>query len=644
MSVQVSCPGCGAAITFKVGSAIVAVCPYCRSAVARGDRNVEDLGKVAALADTDSLLEVGRTGRYHGVPFELTGRTQLGHEAGGAWDEWYAHFADGRWGWLAEAQGRFYLTFEKDTRKANLLDFRDLKLGNRLVVPGLQVPLTASEKGEARAVSAEGEIPFRFVPDSTYLYADLSGPHGEFGTIDYSEDRPRLFIGQEVTLDDLGLPATAKPARREARQVEGVHLSCPNCGAALALRAPDKTQRVACPSCASLLDVKQGTLRFLKALTPSRIKPIIPLGATGQLQGNPWLNIGFMRRGTKVEGVKYYWEEYLLYHERLGFRWLVRTDNHWSFVEPLPLGRVNAGRRSANYQGEEFKIFQRGMAHVEHVLGEFYWKVEVGETAEATDFIRPPRMLSREVSHHSTEGQKGEINWSLGTYLPVDDVEKAFGVKGLPRPGWDQVAPNQVFPHKRIYLYWLLVVAAAVVLFILVNAVNPGRKVFEKNYMVQVNNNQAHPQVIFDEKDTFPLHGWHNVRISARSDIDNTWLEIEGDLINKDTDQVQPFGIDLGYYHGVEDGEAWSEGSQDSSTYLSAPPAGTYMLRMEFLGEKPSMQTSVRVVIEQGVTRFLPWFLTVCAISVIPLLVAIYHVIFERNRWDGSPFSPFHSK
>src|SRR5712692_10699179 len=113
MSVKVNCPGCGGPIEFKIGSAMVTICPYCRSVVARGDRQLENLGKVADLVETDSVLAVGLKGRYQGVPFELTGRTQLRHQAGGVWDEWYAAFADGRWGWLAEAQGRFYLTFEK---------------------------------------------------------------------------------------------------------------------------------------------------------------------------------------------------------------------------------------------------------------------------------------------------------------------------------------------------------------------------------------------------------------------------------------------------------------------------------------------------------------------------------------------------
>ena len=316
--------------------------------MARGDRQLENLGKVADLVDTDSVLAVGFKGRYHGIPFELTGRTQLGHEAGGVWDEWYAAFADGRWGWLAEAQGRFYLTFEHAARPGSIPPFRELRLGERLDVAAGSAPLTVAEKGAARAVSAEGEIPFRLEPGQTYRYADLSGPAAEFATLDYGETPPLLFIGHEVTLDDLGLPATARPVEREARQIEGLQLSCPQCGGALELRAPDKTERVACPNCGALLDVNQGQLSFLKALEPGRVKPILPLGSHGQLPEGRFITIGFMKRSVTLEGVRYPWEEYLLYHARLGFRWLVRSDNHWNYVVPLPPGEYTrpAGQRS----------------------------------------------------------------------------------------------------------------------------------------------------------------------------------------------------------------------------------------------------------------------------------------------------------
>src|SRR5438128_8868193 len=113
MSVQARCPGCGAEIAFKRDGSLCVVCSYCNAVVARGDRTVEQLGKVGDLVDTQSPLELGLRGQVSDQHFELVGRAQMHHPAGGVWDEWYAAFADGRWGWLAEAQGHFYLLFQQ---------------------------------------------------------------------------------------------------------------------------------------------------------------------------------------------------------------------------------------------------------------------------------------------------------------------------------------------------------------------------------------------------------------------------------------------------------------------------------------------------------------------------------------------------
>src|SRR3954468_21392584 len=106
-----NCPSCGGPISFKIGSSVVVVCEFCGSSVARTDRDLRNLGKVADLIDTRSPLRVGLEGRFNGKPFALTGRVQIAHQAGGVWDEWYASFGDSGWGWLAEAQGRFYMPF-----------------------------------------------------------------------------------------------------------------------------------------------------------------------------------------------------------------------------------------------------------------------------------------------------------------------------------------------------------------------------------------------------------------------------------------------------------------------------------------------------------------------------------------------------
>ena len=337
-----NCPGCGAPVSFKSGSSIVVVCEYCHSVVARTDRAFEDLGKVAELMETNSPLEVGLRGTYRGVGFEVTGRAQLGHEMGGVWDEWYATFQNGWLGWLAEAQGRFYMTFQQQIESPKtILPFGRLELGQ--AVPGLpsQVPLVVAETGRATARGAKGEIPYKLVPGSRNFYADLSGAGGVFGTLDYGEYPPILYLGQELTLAELGITATGKEREREARRVTAAHLNCPNCGGGLQLRAPDLAERTTCPNCNSLLDVNQGQLKYLKTLERGQFEPMIPIGAIGMFEGGLQLTvIGFVARSVEIDGTKYFWTEYLLYHPQIGFRWLVNSDNHWNFVEAVAPGEV----------------------------------------------------------------------------------------------------------------------------------------------------------------------------------------------------------------------------------------------------------------------------------------------------------------
>src|ERR1044071_6541886 len=175
MALRASCPACGAEVLFKTGSSVVVVCEFCRSVVARTDRGIEDAGKVADVVESGSPLEVGLGGVYYGVAFVLTGRAQLQHAAGGFWDEWYASFSDGRWGWLAEAQGRFYMTFHIGVpQPAFLPPFEQLQLGQPVYAIPAQSPLVVAEKGTAGMLAAEREIPYMLTPGEQYAYADLS--------------------------------------------------------------------------------------------------------------------------------------------------------------------------------------------------------------------------------------------------------------------------------------------------------------------------------------------------------------------------------------------------------------------------------------------------------------------------------------
>ncbi len=432
---QAPCPSCAAPVEFKCRTSLVSICSYCSSVVARGDKKLEDHGKVSDLAETQSPLKLGLKGKYRGRPFRIVGRVQYQHAAGGLWDEWYALFSNGKWGWLAEAQGKFYMTFRKKPKnESRVPPAADLHAGSTMKIG--ETTYTIAEVGEASAAGAEGEIPYDFVPGEPHPFADLYGPDGEFVTLEYGCEGPVAFFGSQVSLAEIGM-AGLKSAEREARQIESKGVNCPNCAGALTLQAPDETQRVTCPYCNSLLDCNNGNLVFLSTLT-TKVTPLIELGTKGTLFDVEYIVIGFMQRSVTYDR-KYYWTEYLLYNREAGYRWLVHSDDHWSFSEPLSPADVVDYKSSAIWDGKEFKLFQRAIARVEYVLGEFYWKVSVDEEVTSRDMVYPPYMISVERSMMPTltlaeEGARGrmnlgEVNMSLGTYLPVD--RSVYGYWGV---------------------------------------------------------------------------------------------------------------------------------------------------------------------------------------------------------------------
>ena len=268
------------------------------------------------------------------------------------------------------------------------------------------------------------------MPGELYQYADLSGPGGQFGTLDYSDHPPSLYLGRQLTLDELKLPHREESLDHEPRQIAAIQVSCPQCGGSLELRTPDKTERVGCPFCGSMLDASQGKLQVLHAAEGGPIKIPLPIGSKGKLDGVEYLVIGYLLRGVHLEGILYTWKEYLLYNEQVGYRWLECSDDHWSFIEPLPPGSVEVSGGTAICAGKRFRWFQRGQAEVLVVVGEFYWKVAVGEKVLTADFINPPESLSREITQYGDD--KGEVNWSKGKYLPVAEVERAFALEEAP--------------------------------------------------------------------------------------------------------------------------------------------------------------------------------------------------------------------
>ena len=220
-------------------------------------------------------------------------------------------------------------------------------------------PFVVEERGHARVTAAEGQLPSDVDPTEDHYYVDATGPKGMFASLDFG---PR---GQ----DPRGLPRPAAEAGA-ARHRAGPAATAGEEGLAAAgavspvqrragAARPGQTKRVACPFCGALLDASQGKLAFLRLLEKPEHPPRIALGDQGQLDGAEWICIGFMVRSCTVEGTRYPWEEYLLFHKERGFTWLMESNGHWVYLEPIDAGEVSlVPGVAAHYEGRRYKAFQ----------------------------------------------------------------------------------------------------------------------------------------------------------------------------------------------------------------------------------------------------------------------------------------------
>lgn len=638
---KVFCPSCGSPVEFRYDDSFVRVCGSCRSALVRTDRGIDTFGQVADLTPTRSGLALGDRGRFQGEGFELIGRAQFGHPAGGRWEEWFLKLAGGRWAWLSEAQGAWVLTFPRPA-PAGIPAWSEIEPGSSVALGDPPVRLTVGERNLSSAMAAEGELPFQFIPGERSRFADLSDGRGRFATLDYglpeSDDSATLYLGRRVTLAELGL---APVAQVEERELQAERLSCPNCGGSVELRLPGRSLSVVCPYCASVLDC-EGPLSILEKHDRADRAFPISLGATGEFDGVRYVVTGRMRRRAVYEGVTFAWDELLLYEPSAGYRWLVLARGHWSFVTPLSPGSVGDAGEAVFYDGQRFALYDTARSEVIAVWGEFYWKVHVGESVETRDYIAPPAMLSYERS-------ESEVHWSLGIYKTPEQIRRAFGLERVPsrREG---VAGNQPFAHAHMgRVLGLLAIGLVAGTLLRMLMADPRQIYAETFYLGSTGQGERHvpaveqrygPSTYVMFTPAFELRGGQNTRVQLSLPVHNAWVYALVDLVHEASGELRTFDSEISYYFGTSGGESWSEGGQTSEQVLPAGLAGQHLLRLEVQSPTALSQLPLSVKVEQDVfpLSHLGWAFLLLAVPGTAL--GMYRWLFERFRWSESDYAP----
>jgi ribosomal protein S27AE len=425
-SYQALCPNCGAAVEFRSATSGLAVCGFCQSTIARDGPTLRNIGKMAELFEDYSPLQIGTTGVYSGTTFTLIGRLQY-RWAEGTWNEWHAWFDNGTSAWLSDDNGRYVLAFDAP-EVAGLPAAAQLTLGAPYRINNAVYSVASIT--EVQLVAAQGELPFSQarlpkvgVP---FTVADLRNDRGEVLTLDYYDaEHPTLSIGRSATLAELKLQRLRETTADKDYKARA--FNCPNCGASVEAKL-DGTQSLTCGSCASVIDISQGLGADIKAYKQAtRVKPLLPLGATGKLDGEDWQIVGFQqRKGVDGDGETFTWQEYLLFNRMAGFKFLVDTSEGWSLVVPETgapkFTDPGRGGATAKLGDRTYREVYRYVAETVYVEGEFYWQVKQGQRTRNIDFEAGPYLLAREQADK-------EVTWSGGQRIDARKVFEAFGVQ-----------------------------------------------------------------------------------------------------------------------------------------------------------------------------------------------------------------------
>ncbi len=404
--------------------------------VVRQGETLARTGKMAELFDDHSPLQLQASGVWKqgtaSQAFTLVGRLQYKYGEG-TWNEWHAVLADGTSAYLSEDNGAYVFArpFELGAEVPATAQFKvgaSTQLGGR--------PYSVASNQQVMLLSAQGELPRLPQLGRAFAMVELRSQGGigsgigsaltagQVLSIDYSGTPPSLSIGSSVLLEDLQLTGLKDES---AKDEKGRAFNCPNCGASV-VATLETSQSITCGSCHSIIDLSSGVGGELKhAAQNEPVRPLIPLGAQGQLQGALWQVVGFQHRMGQEPSdpdEQFGWEEYLLYNRKRGFTFLVDASDGWSLVKPTTGAPVlGQGGKTATYLGQRYLAKESYSAETGFVAGEFYWQVQRGQKTANREFQNGRSLLSMEQSAN-------EVTWSVGSQIDSDAVAKAFKLEG----------------------------------------------------------------------------------------------------------------------------------------------------------------------------------------------------------------------
>lgn len=628
MSSAVQCPSCGSQHELRNPGITAISCDHCRTLFYWDAQAVHDSGKKAILDPPSSRLRVGETCTVQGQDLVVLGRVRYSHRSG-VWDEWFLDDGGQKIVWLTEDEKEFSLERPLPPDPA-VPPFGALRVGAPLTLHGRQ--WVVEELGKAACLGVEGQVPWVVLPEEIYPFADLSNPDGKLSLgIEYDQaGAPSLFAGQFLERDAVRVDG-GSPFADAVAQGQGVR--CASCGSPVEGRFPPDTQMLVCSSCGAGLELDATQTRVVMQ---NGDKPFFDLeiGQKGTLDKIPFEVVGRMRHEEMDEGLTYSSEEYLLYNEKAGYRWLEKSDNgHWtlsarSHQQPSTNVFGMAPRDTVTIGKTKWQFVEAGVQTLAYVDGALPWVARVGDRARYADLVAPPRTYAVEISETADGGEREMFE---GRHLPVHELNRAFQLKVREASG---VAAAQPFERSatQTALMWVGALFAMLNLGLLgYSCTSSGRLVMRADISAE----QYRGEWL---SDPFQLKRRPSLlEISGHASVDNAWVALNVGLVNQNEEVCLETDGEASYYHGVEGGESWSEGSTSFSEVVRVDTPGTY--RLLVYGAAGSGETAdatggppVRITLREGVVLSRYFLLMFVLALLYPLKEFVRKRSHEKRR------------
>jgi hypothetical protein len=446
---KVSCPSCGAEVTFRSTASVMAVCDYCHSTLLKDAESVKDIGKMSDVLEDYSPVQINTSGVYLDKPFTVVGRIQLRYEAG-FWNEWYVLFDDGGSGWLSDASGQYVMTLPEESATA-APEFESIAPGSRYTSQG--ATFFAADVRTAQCIAGQGELPFKVGKGWQAKVADFRADN-RFLTIDYSEEgEPRLYLGQAVYLHEMRcqLLRSDDEIASTAGRFKGktTALDCPSCGGGIQYQA-GMAFHVVCPSCHAEVDCSTDKALVLQKHDElGQVQTTLSLGDVGNIDQIKYNVIGLMKCREINSDEFSEWVEYLLFNANKGYLWLVESDGEWDRVQVLNEWPESAMSDAPLFRSRTYKKLYEYGSEVIYAVGAFNWRICVGDKTRIIDFGSEGEKLTAEISEK-------EIGWSLSRRIPPSTVGQWFGKQLAETSSGFAPTGDKAFSAKAAKIYSIL--------------------------------------------------------------------------------------------------------------------------------------------------------------------------------------------